>query len=269
MPWSFTVKPYIEVPTLIVRKEGATKEPDFVVLESVLELRVNDDFLAAFVCSPGQEKELALGYLMSSGFLQSRDDIAGLEYSNYVCKVQLNEGVSVKSNQGFSQLRRFYGTECSAPDVLYELRTGGDLPSLSVSASIKADVLFKASKTMRDSQAVFQKTGATHAAMLCDFSGQTLIIAEDIGRHNAVDKVIGLGLEEMLEFGNCFLFVSGRLTADMVSKCAWCGIPLVASNSATTDSGIKFAKRANVTLIGFQRGTRFRIYNEGVAIIEN
>lgn len=263
------MKPYIEVPTLIVRKEGTTKEPDFVVLESALELRVNGEFLAAFVCSPGQEKELALGYLISSGFLQSKDDIVGLVYSNYVCKVQLTEGTSVKFNQGFSQLRRFYGTECSAPDVLQELRTGGELPSLSVSISIKADALFLASKSMRDSQIVFQKTGATHAAMLCDFSGQTLIIAEDIGRHNAVDKVIGLGLEEMLEFENCFLFVSGRLTADMMSKCAWCGIPLVASNSATTDSGIKFAKRANITLIGFQRKTRFRIYNEGATKIQS
>jgi FdhD protein len=262
------VKPYIKVPSLNVRKEGAIKEPDFVVLESVLELRVNDNFLAAFVCSPGLEKELALGYLRTSGHLESLDDVISLEYSNYLCKVELKSGTSLRTDEGFSQLRRFYGTECSAPDVLYELRTGGDLPLVTNSLSFTKEVLFNASKTMRDSQIIFQKTGATHAALLCDIAGQNSFSAEDIGRHNAVDKVIGLALDDSFKLENSFLFVSGRLTADMVSKCAWCGIPLVASNSATTDSGIKFAKKANVTLVGFQRGSRFRIYHEGAAIME-
>lgn len=251
-----------------MKKDGVSKESDFVVIESVLELRVNDEFLAAFVCSPGLEKELALGYLLSSGFLQSKNDIAELEYRNYVCNVELKKGVLLQTNRGFSQLRRFYGTECSSPDVLHELRTGGDLLSISKSISVKAETIFTASRILRESQRIFQKTGASHAALLCDISGQHELAAEDIGRHNSVDKVIGLASENDIEFSNCFLFVSGRLTADMVSKCAWCGIPLVVSNSATTDSGIKFAKKANITLIGFQRGTRFRIYFEGAASIE-
>lgn len=263
------MKSYIDVHSLLVKKDGTSKESDFVVIESVLELRVNDAFLAAFVCSPGQEKELALGYLLSSGFLQSKDDIAKFEYGNYVCKVELEDGAAFQTNRGFSQLRRFYGTECSAPDVLYELRTGGDLPSISKSISIKAETIFTASVTLRESQMVFQKTGATHAALICDISGQNAFVAEDIGRHNAVDKVIGLASDNDIEFGNCFLFVSGRLTADMVSKCSWCGIPLVVSNSATTDSGIKIAKKTNITLIGFLRGTRFRVYHEGAVLIES
>jgi FdhD protein len=262
------VKPYIEVSSIIVQKDGVKKEPDFVVLESALELRVNDEFLAAFVCSPGQERELALGYLISSGFLQSKNDIVKLEYANYVCKVVLKKRIKLQTNRGFSQLRRFYGTECSAPDILYELRAGGDLPFISKIISVTADVLFAASRNLKESQKVFQKTGATHAAMICDNLGKHTVIAEDIGRHNAVDKAIGLALNEINEFENCFLFVSGRLTADMVSKSACCGIPLVVSNSATTDSGIKFAQKANITLVGFQRGTRFRVYNEGAANIE-
>jgi FdhD protein len=266
--WLLYLKLYKEVHSLFIQEDRVTEEPDFVVVESVLELRVNNEFLTAFICSPGQERELALGYFISSGFLQSKDDIIKLDYANYVCEVELENGVSLRANQGFSQLRRFSGTEYSAPDVLRELRTGGELPTIIKSTSVKAETIFAASRTLKDSQTVFQKTGATHAALLCQISGQNTFTAEDIGRHNAVDKVIGLASENDIELGNCFLFVSGRLTADMVSKCAWCGIPLVASNSATTDSGIKFAKKSNITLIGFQRGNRFRVYHEGAANIK-
>ena len=116
---------------------------------------------------------------------------------------------------------------------------------------------------------IFKRTGATHCAILFSKDGEPVISAEDLGRHNSVDKVIGGGLMKRVDFGECWLAVSGRLPADMVLKPALVGIPLVASVSAPTLSGVKAGQRAGITVIGFTRGGRLNCYSHPERVIRD
>jgi FdhD protein len=259
------LRPYRLLPTTRIKEVERFEEDDAVAIESVLEIQLNDKFLAAFVCTPGHEKQLALGYLFSSGLVDSIEDLKSITYGNKICKVFLNDDKIAQAERGFSQIRRFMSTECSAPDVLRELRTGGNLPKVRGSFSIKLDKVFELSKAMKHLQEIFSKTGSTHAAMIVDLTDNTEVIAEDLGRHNALDKAIGLAIESKIDLENTVAIVTGRLTADVVSKCSWVSIPLLVSSSLATDAGVKFAQTSNLTLIGAMKGTRARIYHEGAA----
>ncbi len=261
------MKPYMKFSTTKFEGEEYTICDDSVAIESVLELRVDNEFIAAFVCTPGQEKQLAIGYLVSSGIISSTSDIENVVYRNKLCKVKLKEGVTIRNGKGFSQIRRFVGTECSAPEMLQELRTGGDIPTIQISLDIPLKTLYETSTSLRDYQPIHQKTRGTHAALLTKIPENLRVSAEDIGRHSAVDKAIGLALESDVDLTKCFLFSTGRLTADVVSKAAWASIPLVASHSVATDAGVRYAKKANITILAGFRHRRFWQYHDGAGVI--
>ena len=116
-------------------------------------------------------------------------------------------------------------------------------------------------KALNLSAPTFKKTGGVHAAAIFSHKGKLIFLAEDVGRHNAVDKVIGFASIRQIALSNCFLGLSGRLTADIVLKAARVGVPVMASLSAAIDSGIRVADRAGVTLVGFVRGNRMTVYS--------
>ena len=109
----------------MLRAGETTEERDLVAIESALEVRLGNEFLAAFVCSPGLERELTIGYLLSSGIVESAEEIDEVRYSGNRCTVRMKENARLHTQRGFSQIRRFVGTECSAPEILRELRTAG------------------------------------------------------------------------------------------------------------------------------------------------
>jgi FdhD protein len=124
---------------------------------------------------------------------------------------------------------------------------------------VRSGVLLKAAEDL-SRMPLYLKTGGTHCSILFSQRGDRLIAAEDIGRHNAVDKAIGGGLKKGVDFAACWLAVSGRLPADMVLKPLLMGIPLIASVSAPTSEGIELGKRAGLTVVGFARGNRLNCY---------
>jgi FdhD protein len=113
----------------------------------------------------------------------------------------------------------------------------------------------------------FRRTGGTHAAAICGIDGSFLTFAEDVGRHNAVDKVIGMAALNDIDFGRCFLALSGRLSSEIVLKAARVGLPIVASLAAAIDSGIKIADEVNLTLVGFVRGKHMNVYSSPERIV--
>lgn len=262
------MKQYRTLPTLKITEGHQENEDDLVAIETALEVRINKEFIAAFVCSPGLEKELAIGYLLSTGIIDSMDEIEEVRYSANRCIMTIKDEATARTQRGFSQIRRFIGTECSAPEILKELRSAAGIPSISKSIDVQIDSLSEAARFLRDSQAGRQKTGALHGALVKEMHSKDFAIAEDLGRHNAVDKAIGLAVKQDLDLTQCLLFCSGRLTADIVSKCAWTSIPLLLSYAVSTDAGVKFAQKANLTLIGAFRGKKMRIYNQGACRIE-
>jgi len=262
------LRPYRILPTQKLEKNEFRNEDDAIAVETALELRLGKEFIAAFVCSPGFEEELALGYLLSSGILSSEEDIAGIKYANNVCTVIPREGSSIGSRVRPVHVRRVVTTECSAPEILQQLRTASGIPRLDSELSIRIGNLFNAVKLIRTSQEIRRKTGATHAALLMDMSKQKHSIVEDLGRHTAADKCIGLAVRSGFDLESSFMLTTGRLTADIVSKCAWASIPLLASAAVATDAAVKFAQRGNITLVGSLRGHGMRVYHEGSATLQ-
>ncbi|MFW9807471.1 MAG: formate dehydrogenase accessory sulfurtransferase FdhD [Candidatus Thorarchaeota archaeon] len=258
---------YRSLPTQKVSIDGAIDEDDFVAIETALEVRLNKKFLATFVCSPGLEKELAVGHLLSTGIIDSFDDISKVRYSSNRCYISTKDGIEPNVDRGFSQVRRFIGTECNAPEVLRELRTAEGIPSITKKVEVDLNQIFETASLLYESQTGRKKTGAMHGALLYNFVENNYVIAEDLGRHNAVDKTIGTGVQQKMDLTNCLIVSSGRLTADIVSKCAWTSVPLLISFAVSTDAGVKFAQKANMTLVGALKGRRMRIYNHGACSI--
>jgi len=143
------------------------------------------------------------------------------------------------------------------------------LPKIKADIKVKAETIQKCVNNLNFIAETFRKTGGVHAAALYRSDGTLLAFAEDVGRHNAVDKVIGIGALSKVNFSECFLAVSGRLTGDMVLKAAKIGLPIVASLAAALDSGVEVAKASNLTLIGFVRGKRMNVYNASERISLN
>jgi len=257
------MKAYRILPSIKMERDGPIDSDDMVAIESVLELRLGNEFLAAFICTPGLERELAIGYLLSTGVLTNIETIQNIVVRNKKATIHLKHGETINKDRGFSQIRRFMSTECSAPEMLIELRTGGSIPTVKSSYEVSLDDIEYLAMKVNEGQEIRGQTGATHAAYIHDRSKNTGYLAEDIGRHNAVDKAIGLAVEAGFNLTNCHLYSTGRLTADIVSKCAWTMIPLVVSSSAATDAGIHFARKANITLIGWVRRRQCRIYHSG------
>jgi FdhD protein len=125
---------------------------------------------------------------------------------------------------------------------------------------VKAEVLLESVAKLNYAADIFRKTGGTHVAAIYKSDGSLLALAEDVGRHNAVDKVIGVCALKKVDFSEVFLTLSGRLTGDIVAKAARLGIPVIGSLSAAIDSGIAVAKSVDLTLVGFARGRRLNVY---------
>jgi FdhD protein len=261
------MRSYRLLPTQRVTVDGTFDEDDFVAIETALEIRLNREFFATLVCSPGLERELSIGHLLSTGIVDSFEDISEVKYSGNRCLIRTRDGIVPKMSKEFTQIRRFIGTECSAPEVLRELRTAEGIPSITRNTRVSLGQILEAARLLHESQTARMKTGALHGALLHCLAESKYSIAEDLGRHNAVDKTIGLALQQEVDPSDCFMVTSGRLTADMVSKCAWTSIPLLVSFSVSTDAGVKFAQKANITLIGALKGNRMRIYNHGACDI--
>ena len=251
-------------PSKRIGPEGIIETQEDLAIESVLEIILEREVLAAFVCTPSLERELALGYLISTG-IASATDIESITLRNLRAKVTLRKGATISLDREFSQVRRFMSTECSAPEMLIELRTGGNIPEVKSSLQITFAEIINASESIREFQEIHKKTRGTHAALIGNSITGKHYIAEDIGRRNAVDKVIGLAVNDGTDLSKSYLFSTGRLTADVVSKCAWSSIPLLASFAVSTDAGLKFAQKANITLLGFVRGKTCCLYHEGAA----
>jgi formate dehydrogenase accessory protein FdhD len=134
------------------------------------------------------------------------------------------------------------------------------LTKIKSNLTVQAETIQNCVNSLNFIAETFRKTGGVHAAAIYGRKGNLVAFAEDVGRHNAVDKVIGLAALNQTDFAECFLTLSGRLTGDIVLKAARLGLPLVASLAAAIDSGIATAKRAELTLVGFVRGKRLNVY---------
>jgi FdhD protein len=234
---------------------------DEIAVETIISIFANGKPISSILCSPVLEKELAIGYLFTTGILESFEEIQSIEVENYNIDFRFKDQVAIESRLTNSLfVNRIISSGCGAPEYWLQVKKGKGLSSIDSKLQVQVQDIFKIITNLNQNSKIFRRTGAVHAAGLYDPEANLIIVAEDIGRHNAVDKVVGYSISHEIRLDDKILVSTGRLTADIIFKSAKCKIPIVASMAAATDSGISTANITNTTLIGFVRGKRLNIY---------
>jgi len=250
----------VEIVRVDVSAKRTCRMTDYVAEEKPLHIFLNKTHYATIFCSPSNLKELAVGHLLSEGIIKSIEEIEGISFKREgVCRVKLKPNIDLEKRLRLSKhFSRIVLSACGGPSPY---QPSARLPKIKSKLTVKAEVVLNCVNRLNSIAETFRKTGGVHAAAIYKSDGNLVTFAEDVGRHNAVDKVIGIGALNKTDFGECVLALSGRLTGDIIPKAARVGLPIVASLAAATDSGIAVAKDAGLTLIGFTRGKRMNIYN--------
>ena len=247
------------------------RKEDYLAAEEPLEIRIGEQPLSVTMRTPGDDLDLAAGFLFTEGLVQRRDQIVALDHDpgdpenpganrGNVVRVALDP----EAVPDFEKMRRhfFAASSCGicGKTSIDSVRARSMQPP-NPDFRLDPDVLLKLPDTLRASQAVFGRTGGLHAAALFDAKGELLVLREDIGRHNAVDKVIGWALRnDRMPLADVVLLVSGRGGFEIIQKAIVAGLPVVASVSAPSSLAVQLAREMSLTLIGFLRGKRFVVY---------
>ncbi|MCP2245517.1 formate dehydrogenase accessory sulfurtransferase FdhD [Lentzea aerocolonigenes] len=254
--------------------DAVTARPDTLAVEEPLEIRVRGKSLAVTMRTPGDDFDLAAGFLVSEGVVRSPSDITSIRYcagatadggNTYnVLDVGLGEGVAPPDP---SIERNFYTTSscglCGKAS-LDAVRTTATWQVASDPIRLDSRVITEFPAKLRAAQRVFDRTGGLHAAGLFDAGGTLLCLREDVGRHNAVDKVVGWAIRNgRLPLTSTVLMVSGRASFELVQKAVMAGIPVLTAVSAPSSLAADLAGEMGVTLVGFLRGTSMNVYTGG------
>jgi FdhD protein len=237
--------------------DSISPSQDLIAVEEPLEIRVNGRPLSITMRTPGQDGELAAGFLFTEGILETRSDVLGIECKENRVTLTLAEGVDPGA------ARNFYTTSscgvCGKASIESLHQAGcAMLPH----ASVSREVIHSLPDKLRATQSAFEHTGGLHGAALFDTSGNLEMVREDVGRHNAVDKLIGAAfLASSLPLSNRILMLSGRASFELVQKAVMAGIPIVAAVGAPSSLAVQTAQRFGMTLLGFVRNSRFNIYS--------
>ena len=250
----------VEIDKYDLSAKASKRVTDYVAEEKPLHLFVNKTYWATILCSPSNLKEMAVGHLLSEGILKSSAEIEeiNLKEKEGTCYVKLKSKVNVNERLSLSRLHQRVVTSVCGDQSIYQYQRKPN--KVTSTLKVKAEVIFNSVKQLNFKAEVFRKTGGVHAAAIYTALGSLVALAEDVGRHNAVDKVIGIVAFKDISFEDCFLTSTGRLSGDIVFKASKVGLPIVASLGAALDSGVAVAKAANLTLAGFVRGKRINIY---------
>lgn len=260
--------------TEIVRfnlKEGKSSLKDRVVREIPFTLKVDDIEVATLLSSPMLLKELAVGYLFVEGFISSISDIKDIFVNDKAFFARVETKGKIATDQ--LQKSRVITSGCGRNISFYNAEDFKNCPPVESDLTVGTELVLSLMKEFQNRSEVFKETGGVHSAALCE-GDKIISFAEDIGRHNAVDKIVGgliLKKEDPCLAGrqakNKFLLLSGRISSEMLLKAARIGIPIIVSRSAPTDMAVRLAKQLKVTLVGFARGSRMNVYSEKGRII--
>ncbi len=258
-------------PVLRLGPDGGCRRPDSLAAEEPLELRVDGRPLSVTMRTPGHDVELAHGFLLTEGVLGAAEDVTAARYCNSidaqgantynVLDVDLAPGVEPPNP---SVERNFYTTSscgvCGKASLdAVRLKTRFSPAADPVQVSYRT--LVGLPDTLREAQRVFDSTGGLHAAGLFADDGELLVAREDVGRHNAVDKVLGRALlDGRVPAAGTVLMVSGRASFELVQKAVMAGVPVLAAVSAPSSLAVELAEESGVTLVGFLRGESMNVY---------
>ena len=242
---------------------------DYLAAEEPLEIRIGDTPLTVTMRTPGNDFELAAGFLFSEGIIERPEQIvairepANMKFTERGNIVSVELAPDAKLDLDSARRNFFAASSCGicGKASIDSVRPHG-VRAVNPDFRMSPEILCRLPETLRSSQEVFSRTGGLHAAALFDRNGALLAEREDIGRHNAVDKIVGWAvLAARVPLADCALVVSGRGGFEIVQKAAVAGIPLVASVSACSSLAVRLARDVGMTLAGFLRGRRFVVYS--------
>jgi len=222
-----------------LEKGASERIQDEVVVESEFRLFINNEPSTVFTCSPSKIRELVIGHLVTQRIIHSPEEVELIKFDKKKIAVRLMRKKDTDMNK--------------------EKRANNSQESQSI--EINSETILNAAKMLDTRALVFKKTGGTHSAAILNSRGEPVVFSEDVGRHNAVDKVVGKDALKRINMKRMVLALTGRLSSEIVTKAANAGIPVVISLAASTDKGIDVAQKRGLTLIGFVRGRRFNVYS--------
>ena len=261
----------IEVETLKINGAESKKVIDFLSVEEPLEIHVagcadGEEFsrtISVTLRTPGADEELALGFLFSEGIISGLSDVQNVwtRDCNFFCVTLADE---VRLKEEAIERHSFMNSSCGvcgkkSIEAVMQRRM---FHAVESSASVQAEMISTLPGKLQTRQSDFESTGGIHACALFDFDGNLIAVREDIGRHNAVDKLIGSRLmQDKLPLAECILLLSGRASFELIQKAACAGIPFVAAVGAPSSLAVELAKDCEMTLLGFVRDDRFNVYS--------
>lgn len=249
---------------LRVTADGTGQERDRVAVELALELRLNSEPFSVIMRTPGDDRHLALGFLLSESVVTSPAEIEriDLDEAENVINIWLTPDRHAAAGRALSDRRQVaMNSSCGMCGRRSLEALVIDARPLPVSWQVSEDVLLGLPVALGAAQAAFAETGGLHAAGLFDLDGRLVASAEDVGRHNAVDKLVGrMFLDARLPLDGLLLVVSGRSSFEIVQKAWLAGLHLVAAVSAPSSLAVDLAREAGMTLLGFVREGRFNVY---------
>ena len=258
----------------VVEDGGMRVRPDVLATEEPMEIRLlagaTRQTVAVTMRTPGADFELAAGFLYGEGIVTSPDDILKISYCvdpEIDAEQQYNiVNVELRDGRDFDLRpleRHFYTTSACGvcgKASLEQLELRG-CPVISPGPEVSAETIYSLPETLREAQGLFDATGGLHAAALFDGDGELLALREDVGRHNATDKLVGWALlEGRLPLSEHVVLVSGRSSFEIMQKCLTAGVPIVCAISAPSSLAVDVAREYGMTLLGFLRGGRFNVY---------
>jgi FdhD protein len=273
---TLSLDPTRRVRVIRVNDGASNRVEDVAAAEEPLDVRLHGTSFAIVMRTPGRDRELAAGFLLSERIIRSADDIGAVEHcrhpdqkaAHHVVDVFLRGGAAGRVAAHLERRRAVLSNAscgiCGRTSI-EDLRV--DLDPLPAGSAVPAHVIHGLPGSLRAQQRTFDETGGLHAAALFAFDGTLVIAAEDVGRHNAVDKLTGaMVLDEKLPLSDTILMVSGRVSFEIVQKAWIAGIPVVAAISAPTSLAIELADEAGITLLGFVRGPAFNVYSHAARV---
>ena len=242
-------------------------QSDEVAIEEPLEIRVEGRSIAVVMRTPGHDRELAAGFALTEGIVRAATEVFEITSclttdasAGNVVEIALTD----PSNFDLTKLSRhvFSASSCGICGKSTIEAAMQQFPSIETAPAVEAKILLDLPKKLVPAQKTFQRTGGLHACALFNARGELLLVREDVGRHNALDKLIGHQLlANRLPLGNFILLLSGRVSFEMTQKALAAGIAIIAAISAPTSLAIEFARANNQTLIGFLRGETMNVYS--------
>lgn len=254
----------VNIPIRRVEDNSASERDDVLAVEEPLEILLGERNVSITMRTPCNDEELAAGFLFTEGILRDRSQIAGIAITG---ENQVTVSLTSDAGVDLSRLERhFYmSSSCGVcgKASIQALETVG-CPSLATDRPVvQSDLIHRLPELLRSSQQVFDRTGGLHASALFHSSGRLLDVREDVGRHNALDKLIGSRfLNGELPLDDHLILLSGRASFELVQKALMAAVPVLVAVGAPSSLAVEMAQRFNMTLIGFARERRFNVYSE-------